>query len=471
MERRHTELVQRLQKQMAERAEERRRGHTVEEKATSPHLLDGKLSHLELPHNRPSEALRSEAPLVEADELEEEKTMTQSQQMESDSSEPLWYVWLDCAAAAAILLNLLVAAIEFQYDSFDLFCTLEVASPCRSSEQVWPFAEGMFANLEYVFGACLIVELLVRLIFRVNLWKDRWWLALDFSFTALWVIERMELFSAFDPTLLRAVRLVRLLRLMRMVSKYTIFDSLILIAKSIQSCVSVLLWTFLLLLLLMLIVSMVNTTILKSFIADTSQDTEARRLVFENWGSFVRAFVSMFEITLANWGPQCWLLMNRVHVGWGFFFIAYRCCFGFAVIQVITSVFIQHTFKVAGRDEEVMIKEKEKASKAIVRHLNNLFAEMDDSGDGLISREEFEAAMKKDRVKNWLGALEISLHDVPRIFRMLDDGDGTVSRDEFVGGLKRLKGNALSIDLFALSKEVQRLKSIVTIIKEPVHQV
>merc|ERR1719326_927638 len=108
------------------------------------------------------------------------------------------------------------------------------------------------------------------------------------------------------------------------------------------------------------------------------------------WGSFLRAYVSMFEVTLANWGPPCWQLMNLVDVKWGLFFIAWRCCFGFAVIQVITSVFIQHTFKVAGRDEDIMIHEKSKAADNYLKHLHNLFRTLDETGDGNISREEFE---------------------------------------------------------------------------------
>merc|ERR1719189_462006 len=135
---------------------------------------------------------------------------------------------------------------------------------------------------------------------------------------------------------------------------------------------------------------MLIATVLEGFIKDPSQDPDARKEVFKTWGSFLRAYISMFEITLANWGPQCWLLMNKVHEFWGFFFIFWRCCFGFAVIQVITSVFIQHTFQVANRDEVIMIKERERAALAYLKHLEKLFERMDESGDAKISRQEFD---------------------------------------------------------------------------------
>merc|ERR1719277_366811 len=126
------------------------------------------------------------------------------------------------------------------------------------------------------------------------------------------------------------------------------------IVTAIKSSMSVLLWTIVILLLSMMLVATMNAALLERFISDPTQDPVARSKVYESWGTFMRALVSMFEITLANWGPQAWLLMNNVSVRWGWFFILWKCSFGFAVLQVITSVFIQCTFKVAAQNEDVL---------------------------------------------------------------------------------------------------------------------
>merc|ERR1719330_700964 len=210
----------------------------------------------------------------------------------------------------------------------------------------------------------------------------------------------------------------------------------------------------------MMVLAMIVNSMLESFIMDPTQDSVARKEIYNNWGSFIRAFVSMFEITLANWGPQCWQLMNHVHDSWGFFFIVWRCCFGFAVIQVITSVFIQHTFKVASRDEEIMIKEKEKASSTYLKHLDTLFTDLDESGDGKITHDEFDQVMVEPRFKHFFAALEIDVSDVPRVFKMLDNGDGEVTKEEFIDGLKKLKGPAQAIDMFAVAKDLKRLRAL-----------
>merc|ERR1740121_1964554 len=211
---------------------------------------------------------------------------------------------------------------------------------------------------------------------------------------------------------------------------------------------------------LMMVVAMVNSSLLESFVLDTSKDGAARAEVYRFWGSFIRAYTSMFEITLANWGPQCWLLMNLVDERWGFFFIVWRCCFGFAVIQVITSVFIQHTFKVASRDEDVMIQEKQKASEAYLKHLDKLFTSLDESCDGLITREEFDAALKQPRVKYWFGALGVDVSDVPKLFLMLDNGRGQISKQEFIDGLKRAGGAVQVMDIVAIKHDLKQLKML-----------
>merc|ERR1712217_618816 len=124
---------------------------------------------------------------------------------------------------------------------------------------------------------------------------------------------------------------------------------------AIMSTMSVLSWAILLIFLLMMVIAVTNASLLDPFIRDPSQDTDVRRETYMRWGTFYRATISMFEITLANWGPQCWFLVNNVHATWGCFFILWKCCVGFAVVQVIISVFIQHPFKTASRDENIMI--------------------------------------------------------------------------------------------------------------------
>ena len=89
---------------------------------------------------------------------------------------------------------------------------------------------------------------------------------------------------------------------------------------------------------IMMVVAMVNANVLEPFIVDHTQDPNERTDIFNYWVSFTRTFVSMFEITLTNWGPRAWRLMNHVDEMWGYFLIVWRCFCGFAVVQVFGSV-------------------------------------------------------------------------------------------------------------------------------------
>jgi len=376
---------------------------------------------------------------------------------------------LDTTSGIVVLLNVIVMAAQVQYRSYDLACLIDFGIGPKPSVERWPHAAEVFEVLEWMFGLTFIIELLVRVLCCVRPIADLPWNILDAVTIAAWFIDRLNAISiGFNPTLLRMVRWFRMIRLMRAVRMLQHFDPLFLIIKSIQSSMSVLAWTVALLVVIMMVVAMFICFLLEPYIKETAgtADSHIGVTVFEAWGSFTRAYVSMFEITFANWGPKCWVLVNHVDEAWGAFFILWRCCFGYAVIQVITSVFIQNTFKTASRDEDVMIKERARHNEDFLRHLDKLFSRLDRSGDGKISRDEFEHALSQPVVMHWFEALEIDVSDIPRVFQLLDDGQGEVGREEFITGIKRLKGGAQNIDVFSLQLDVRRLRQAVGRIRD-----
>ena len=51
--------------------------------------------------------------------------------------------------------------------------------------------------------------------------------------------------------------------------------------------------------------------------------------------------------------------------------------------------------------------------------------------------------------------LDLEVHEVVSLFNLLDDGDGLITHDEFLNGVMRLKGHARSLDIIAISKDMQ----------------
>jgi len=71
-----------------------------------------------------------------------------------------------------------------------------------------------------------------------------------------------------------------------------------------------------------------------------------------------------------------------------------------------------------------------------------------------------QSLVGNQKVEAWLTQLELEVHDVNLLFRLLDNGDGSVSYEEFLDNAIRLKGQARSADVIALLHQGTKLMSI-----------
>merc|ERR1712137_1521360 len=101
----------------------------------------------------------------------------------------------------------------------------------------------------------------------------------------------------------------------------------------------------------------------------------------------------MYELTLGNWTPCTRLLMESVNEWYGGLILIYRFVVGFAMVKVITGVFLRETFRVAGMNDELMIVEKARASTKQQQKMQTFLSKIDSSDDGLVQRDEFMTAL------------------------------------------------------------------------------
>eukprot|EP00747_Dinoflagellata_sp_TGD_P113858 gnl/TRDRNA2_/TRDRNA2_171808_c7_seq6.p1 gnl/TRDRNA2_/TRDRNA2_171808_c7~~gnl/TRDRNA2_/TRDRNA2_171808_c7_seq6.p1 ORF type:complete len:263 (-),score=78.47 gnl/TRDRNA2_/TRDRNA2_171808_c7_seq6:96-884(-) len=196
---------------------------------------------------------------------------------------------------------------------------------------------------------------------------------------------------------------------------------------------------------------------LREFVVDESQDLKVRQDVFALFGTYTNALLTMFEITLGNWVVACRVLYTGVSQWYGGFIVVYRCCLMFAVLKVITAVFIAETVRCAASDDEVAFMKKRKEKQMYCKKMHTIFKELDTSGDGALSRAEFEPMISDEAVQTLLQTLEIDTHDLETLFKILDDGDGVIDLDEFIDGVNRMKGQAKSIDVVSLLKNHHKI--------------
>jgi len=356
-----------------------------------------------------------------------------------------------------IVLNAIVIAVEVQYHGFETGHKQRFPGYSRPAKEVWPGAKGVFFTLETAFGVGFTVEVLLKMVALRQEFLCCCWNWFDTLIIVSWLLSLAANIQVLvNPMILRLARLARLLRMARLTRTFQIFDVLHLLIGSLKASTYVLLWS-----LTLLVVIMVACALMLNFALEPHVENPAgakRVEIFQYFGTFTRAFLSMFEVTMGNWVPICRLLNEHVSEWFSLFFLLYRCLVGFAVMNVIRGVFLHETFKVAQSDEEIMIMQKERATRKHVQNMELFFQEADADGDGYIKMEEFKEMVADRRVKLWLAAMEIEMHDVEEVFDLLDDGDGMISMSELVRGFGRIKGTAKCLDMNIVLQAILRIE-------------
>jgi len=198
-----------------------------------------------------------------------------------------------------------------------------------------------------------------------------------------------------------------------------------------------------------------------SYYEDESVVLAKRLEVYSYFGTFSRSGTSLFESTLGNFAPVMRMMTENVDESWAIFFIGYKCVGGFAVVTVITGVFMQETFRVAEKDDDLLVIRQTRQAKIHMTKMSRLFQVADRTGKGALSFSDFKALINDPFIKTWLSAHELDVADVALLFRLMDDGDGRLTAEELVQGVSRFKGVAKSYDLHTTMYELkQRIADI-----------
>jgi len=367
----------------------------------------------------------------------------------------------DTPFAVLIFANTVAMCLEVQYRGFDLGYNVGYPTSPNPSETTWPGARICFDYLLFFFGVAFTIELTVKLaILRLDFLKSIWnWF--DALVVGVWLTEQSGLAKLLlNPNVLRSLRLVRLVRLTRMVSIIEALDSLQVLVGSIKACVSVLVWSASVLLVVTVIMGMILNGLLEDYMANAELLSD-RQEMFKFFGTFSRTMVSMYELTLGNWTPITRCLIEKVGEMYGPLILLYRFTVGFAIVRVITGVFLHETFKVAAMDDDLMILQKQRSASRHRRKMLALVKQADTSNDGVIQREEFLGILENQRIKTWLAAMDLEVADGEVLFDFVEGGDGEVTPEGLVDGISRLKGGARSIDVIGLTFRLTALEDLV----------
>ncbi|CAE8644324.1 unnamed protein product, partial [Polarella glacialis] len=356
-----------------------------------------------------------------------------------------------------ILMNVVVMAAVLQVQGTEIGYALGYPGYSEPSSG-WQEANKVFGGFDLLFLGLYTVDLVLRTsVLHVRFFKAPLnWLDLLVVMSG-WI----ELFGSWflDPFFVRMLRLVKFGRAFRAMQLSKVSHSLKMLGRCITASVGVLFWSLCLLFVIQCIGGMMLSISVRPFLENAEVEPEIRRIVFRYFGTFSGSMLTMFEVLFANWSIPCRILVDHVSEWFGLWFIIYRCLVGFAVLNVVNATFVQQTMSVAQQDTEFMIEANEKAMKSYASKLHVLFQELDASGDGLVSWEEFAVLLTDDRLRAFLSAMEIDATDLQGLFEVLGDGSGNISADDFIVGAQRINGPAKNVDMAQLLGIVKRLDS------------
>jgi len=304
---------------------------------------------------------------------------------------------------------------------------------------------------------------------KLDMLKSVWnWF--DAVVVGAWLVEETGLATLLlNPNLLRLMRLLRVLRLLRLIKQVQAMDSLQVLVGSLKACISVALWSATVLVMVFVLCGFILNASVDNFMKNTDNSLESRQAVFRYFGTFTRSFLTMYELSLGNWVPCTRLLVEEVHELYSGCILLFRYLVGFAMVRVMTGVFLHETFQVAALDDDLMVVQKARMVKKYRQKMENLMKAADDSGEGSIDRAEFIATLSQKRLRTWVAAMDLEVGDLDILYDFLEtEYDGGLTEKELIAGFTRLKGPARSIDLIGLTFKIAYLQDSLADLRENV---
>lgn len=261
----------------------------------------------------------------------------------------------------------------------------------------------------------------------------------------------------------RAIRLLRIMRIFRVVRRLAQLRVMLhMIISSLQSCF----WVLIIMVGVIYMVAVVLTQGVTEYLKghpDAHLRDEYDQLIIM-YGSLDK---TMKTLALCMSGGISWGLASRPmgNAGWVLeaVVIAYVFFMVFAVANIVNGVFVDGAIELSKRDRTMMMQKQKEDNENKERHVIDLLTLMDVDGDQLITFDEFLLSLEEQEVRDYMAALEVDISDVKMFFQMMDrDGSGSVDIMEFTSGIRKLRGEAKSVDIHMMIHENKKLFKLVS---------
>lgn len=350
--------------------------------------------------------------------------------------------YFDLAVAVTILLNGVVVGIQTHVMAVD------------STDKAPLFYE----VVELIFCAIFTVELSIRLFaLRLKFFTmpgQVGWNIFDLVVVSAQLIELLMQAVAsgigFSFNLMRTLRLVRVLRIARTLR---LIGELRTIVSSIVSSMKPLFWTGVLLFMVVYVLGVYVTQVVLHQRMDYKEDhKELPPELMLYWGDLIKSIFSLFQSITGgvDWDQVARPLIDRIGPEMGVLYCLYITFTMFAMLNVVTGVFIQAVI-------ENKTAESEYRTRADVK---KLFKNLDTEHTGEITWAVFESQLERKDMREFFKTIDVDICNAKALFDLLDtDSSGSVDCEEFLEGCLRLWAPARGYDQRIILRELRVLKS------------
>jgi len=275
------------------------------------------------------------------------------------------------------------------------------------------------------------------------------------SILDLYVLGPIGMDSGMVARTMRGLKLIRILRILRL---FRVFTPLRFLVLAMVESTKALLWPMVLLGIVISMGGFAMCQLVVEFVNDEDVDYEVRRWTFHYYGTTSRSVRTMYEATMSGcWPNYTKNLIDRLSSTFFIFWFGYVTLVVFAMIRVITALFIRETLASAANNKEVQAEEAQKKRAANAKKLRDMFTMIDESGDGKISEEEMTHLVQNTDAMALLRDLDLKAEELMSLFTLLDDGSGEITYEEFIQFIPKLKGNPRGIDIIGLQHQGNKI--------------
>lgn len=354
-------------------------------------------------------------------------------------------------SALLILLNAIFVGWQTEY----------AASTVNQPASQDGFEPTFFFVAQIVFFLAFFFDLVLRWIadgliyFVCN--EEMYWNVLDIfvvSFNLVEVITETMMFAGSEHavlmtnfTVVRMIRVLRVVRIARVIRVLKAFRELRLMVASIVSSARNLLWVIMILCVLLYVFGISFTSAVALELEMSPADAPGTDELKRYFGSLSSSILTLYS---SMSGGEDWTVYYYAlgRLAWPYqtlflFFVTFAV---FAVVNVVTGVFVDTAIEKNQTDKELAIQEELRSKKLRMNWIRDVFSELDSSGDGTVTLKEFESQLNHEAVIAYFNTLKLDVSDARTLFRLLDsDGSDGVNIEEFVQGCYRLSGEATTL--------------------------